>query len=85
MTALMTLTKALAEQAENMTFIGRCGTYQYLDMHQVINQSMMGVRWVHDRGSKKYASSRFASAGAVAFFPHAVVIPARIKRRASFN
>jgi UDP-galactopyranose mutase len=24
----------------NTTFIGRCGTYQYLDMHQVINQSM---------------------------------------------
>ncbi len=23
-----------------MTFIGRCGTYQYLDMHQVINQSL---------------------------------------------
>jgi UDP-galactopyranose mutase len=27
-----------------MTFIGRCGTYQYLDMHQVINQSLQGVR-----------------------------------------
>ena len=28
--------------AENpkITFIGRCGTYQYLDMHQVINQSL---------------------------------------------
>ncbi|MGW5837772.1 UDP-galactopyranose mutase [Methylorubrum extorquens] len=23
-----------------MNFIGRCGTYQYLDMHQVINQSL---------------------------------------------
>jgi UDP-galactopyranose mutase len=27
-----------------MTFIGRCGTYQYLDMHQVINQSLIGAR-----------------------------------------
>lgn len=31
---------------KHMTFIGRCGTYQYLDMHQVINQSLAG--------SKKY-------------------------------
>lgn len=31
----------------NMTFIGRCGTYQYLDMHQVINQSLVGcARWI---------------------------------------
>jgi UDP-galactopyranose mutase len=30
-----------------MTFIGRCGTYQYLDMHQVINQSLIGARaWI---------------------------------------
>jgi len=36
--------RALAERVGNMTFIGRCGTYQYLDMHQVINQSLMGVR-----------------------------------------
>lgn len=27
-----------------VTFIGRCGTYQYLDMHQVINQSLTGVK-----------------------------------------
>jgi UDP-galactopyranose mutase len=33
--------KALAAQVPNVTFIGRCGTYQYLDMHQVINQSLM--------------------------------------------
>lgn len=26
------------------TFIGRCGTYQYLDMHQVINQSLARVK-----------------------------------------
>jgi UDP-galactopyranose mutase len=28
----------------HMKFIGRCGTYQYLDMHQVINQSLQGFR-----------------------------------------
>ena len=32
--------KALADEEGGMTFIGRCGTYQYLDMHQVINQSL---------------------------------------------
>jgi UDP-galactopyranose mutase len=35
--------KALAEDDKCVTFIGRCGTYQYLDMHQVINQSRMGA------------------------------------------
>jgi UDP-galactopyranose mutase len=35
--------KALADATPGMTFIGRCGTYQYLDMHQVINQSLMHV------------------------------------------
>jgi UDP-galactopyranose mutase len=30
--------KALAEEDRRVTFIGRCGTYQYLDMHQVISQ-----------------------------------------------
>lgn len=34
---------ALAASLDNVTFIGRCGTYQYLDMDQVINQSMLGV------------------------------------------
>ncbi len=30
-----------------MSFIGRCGTYQYLDMHQVINQSLVNVtKWI---------------------------------------
>ncbi|MCP4309579.1 MAG: UDP-galactopyranose mutase, partial [bacterium] len=32
--------KTLASERNNMTFIGRCGTYQYLDMHQVVNQSL---------------------------------------------
>ncbi|HUZ62713.1 MAG TPA: FAD-dependent oxidoreductase [Acetobacteraceae bacterium] len=43
--------RALAEAQPAMQFIGRCGTYQYLDMHQVINQSLQGVRaWIaaHD-------------------------------------
>ncbi len=32
--------KAQADLEGDVTFIGRCGTYQYLDMHQVINQSL---------------------------------------------
>ena len=32
--------RELAEQLPGMVFIGRCGTYQYLDMDQVINQSL---------------------------------------------
>ena len=32
--------KALAAAERGMQFIGRCGTYQYLDMDQVINQSL---------------------------------------------
>ena len=38
---------AEAAKIERMTFIGRCGTYQYLDMHQVINQSLVQCRkWI---------------------------------------
>jgi UDP-galactopyranose mutase len=36
--------KALADAEEKTCFIGRCGTYQYLDMDQVLNQSLRGVR-----------------------------------------
>ncbi len=36
--------KALAETDSSLTFIGRCGTYQYLDMHQVINQSLKSAQ-----------------------------------------
>ncbi len=36
--------KALADATEGISFIGRCGTYQYLDMHQVVNQSLAQVR-----------------------------------------
>jgi UDP-galactopyranose mutase len=39
--------RSLALERSDMTFIGRCGTYQYLDMHQVINQSLLGVHaWI---------------------------------------
>ncbi len=45
--------KKYAEAAETLphiSFIGRCGTYQYLDMHQVINQSLMGAeKWLQQR------------------------------------
>jgi UDP-galactopyranose mutase len=37
-----------AEADKHMAFIGRCGTYQYLDMHQVINQSLVNVsKWLN--------------------------------------
>lgn len=36
--------KALAEKEGSISFIGRCGTYQYLDMHQVINQSLISAQ-----------------------------------------
>jgi UDP-galactopyranose mutase len=36
----------------HMNFIGRCGTYQYLDMHQVINQSLAGVtKWLERKAA----------------------------------
>jgi len=42
--------KERAEKLDNISFIGRCGTYQYLDMHQVINQSLAGVHaWLGER------------------------------------
>ena len=38
-----------AKKLRTIQFIGRCGTYQYLDMHQVINQSLMNVsRWLEN-------------------------------------
>ncbi|MFM7690587.1 MAG: UDP-galactopyranose mutase, partial [Alphaproteobacteria bacterium] len=47
---LLSKYNAMAAQIPDMTFIGRCGTYQYLDMHQVINQSLAGVReWLRQR------------------------------------
>jgi UDP-galactopyranose mutase len=39
-----------SKEIQNLTFIGRCGTYQYLDMHQVISQSLSGSeRWIRSR------------------------------------
>lgn len=36
-----------AEKFDGLSFIGRCGTYQYLDMHQVINQSLIQCqKWI---------------------------------------
>jgi UDP-galactopyranose mutase len=37
----------LAANSQKIRFIGRCGTYQYLDMDQVVNQSLQQVRaWI---------------------------------------
>ena len=37
----MALYKAYKQLArDNMTFIGRCGMYAYLDMHQAISSAM---------------------------------------------
>jgi UDP-galactopyranose mutase len=32
------------ETPENMTFIGRCGLYAYLDMHQAVNSALATAR-----------------------------------------
>lgn len=42
--ALYARYKALAEEERRVEFIGRCGTYQYLDMDQVINQSLLSAQ-----------------------------------------
>jgi UDP-galactopyranose mutase len=49
--------KALAGEEKRMTFIGRCGTYQYLDMHQVISQSRTGAYAWMGRDAPVSASS----------------------------
>jgi UDP-galactopyranose mutase len=36
--------KLAGAEAPKVNFIGRCGTYQYLDMDQVINQSLINAR-----------------------------------------
>jgi UDP-galactopyranose mutase len=39
--------KDMARKEPRLRFIGRCGTYQYLDMDQVINQSLRGAHaWI---------------------------------------
>ena len=48
--AIYQLYRQASEHLPNMSFIGRCGTYQYLDMHQVINQSLAGAsRWLQTK------------------------------------
>lgn len=43
--------RELATREANVQFIGRCGTYQYLDMDQVINQSLASAeRWLASQG-----------------------------------
>jgi UDP-galactopyranose mutase len=44
----VTLSRA---DAAKVTFIGRCGTYRYLDMDQVVNQSLASARnWLAQHG-----------------------------------
>jgi UDP-galactopyranose mutase len=40
----------LAQGERRLRFIGRCGTYTYLDMHQVINQSLQHAAKLLDAG-----------------------------------
>lgn len=42
--ALYRAYQELARAETKVQFIGRCGTYRYLDMDQVINQSLQGAR-----------------------------------------
>ncbi|HMO29492.1 UDP-galactopyranose mutase [Enterovirga sp.] len=40
----------MAQAEPKVTFIGRCGTYQYLDMHQVVSQTIaIATRWIEAR------------------------------------
>jgi len=49
--------KELADRDPKMAFIGRCGTYQYLDMDQVINQSLQNVRiWLSNTTKSRFHS-----------------------------
>ncbi|CAO4153236.1 UDP-galactopyranose mutase [Methylorubrum extorquens] len=50
--------KELSEaDAASITFIGRCGTYQYLDMDQVINQSLTRVEAWIDKDERAIAAA----------------------------
>ncbi|WP_244635801.1 UDP-galactopyranose mutase [Chthonobacter albigriseus] len=47
------LYKERAKDLATISFIGRCGTYQYLDMDQVINQSLAHVgKWIAERSGQ---------------------------------
>jgi UDP-galactopyranose mutase len=54
--------KALADGDERVTFIGRCGTYQYLDMHQVISQSRSRVHAWMGRPAPPLSSAGYQAA-----------------------
>lgn len=42
--------RALAAADDHLDFIGRCGTYQYLDMHQVVSQTLtIAEKWLAAR------------------------------------
>jgi UDP-galactopyranose mutase len=50
----------LAQAEPKIQFIGRCGTYRYLDMDQVINQSLQGARaWL--AGGPELSASALAA------------------------
>lgn len=51
---LYELYKRMASDHGRITFIGRCGTYQYLNMDQVINQSLLGAHnWIEKMSHNK--------------------------------
>jgi UDP-galactopyranose mutase len=56
--ALYARYRELAARQPNLHFIGRCGTYRYLDMDQVINQSLQGVRaWLDQASPIRHSAS----------------------------
>ncbi|RWD39825.1 MAG: FAD-dependent oxidoreductase [Mesorhizobium sp.] len=43
--------RTLADRDSRIQFVGRCGLYRYLDMHQVIDQSLSGAKkWIEGEG-----------------------------------
>ncbi|MDX2155441.1 MAG: UDP-galactopyranose mutase [Hyphomicrobiaceae bacterium] len=55
--------RRLAAGIASVTFIGRCGTYQYLDMHQVVNQSLAHVgKWCASRSEARQLAALGAKA-----------------------
>jgi UDP-galactopyranose mutase len=56
--------QALARDEPNVQFIGRCGTYRYLDMDQVINQSLQGAHaWLAARAPQPQRVDRVTTHG----------------------
>ena len=50
---------ALAEQERNITFVGRLGTYRYLDMHVVIREALDTVERFLASAEKKQVMPSF--------------------------